>query len=79
MPDNESKIDITAMAEAIEAFRQRIKDLDAEVERINTARAEQGEPKLATAGITQAAEAVRQLVKDLDAAVQRIRGARREN
>jgi predicted component of type VI protein secretion system len=72
VPDNESsaKID-TAIAEAIRQFEQRIKALDAEVERINA----NNDP----ASITEAAEAVRQFIKDLDAAVQRIREARREH
>jgi soluble cytochrome b562 len=70
MPDNESsaKID-TAISEAIEQSRQRIKDLDAEVERMERGAANSD---------TAVTEAFRQLVKDLDAAVQRIRGARRK-
>jgi len=78
VPDNESsaKIDIAGMMKAIESFRQRLKDLDAEIERINAAGKERGG---APAGITEATEAVRQFVKDLDAAVQRIREARREH
>jgi len=40
MPDNESsaKIDTAAIDEAVLSIRQQIKDLDAEVERINVAR-----------------------------------------
>jgi hypothetical protein len=51
VPDNESsaKID-TAISEAIEQFRQRIKDLDAELERIDAAREEQGAAESDTAG-----------------------------
>jgi hypothetical protein len=70
MPDNESsdQIDPAAMSEAI---RQRIKDLDAEVERIKT----DPRAKIDAAAIT----AIRQRIKDLAAAVQQIRGATRED
>ena len=72
MPDNESKIDIAAIKEAIEAVRQRFKDFDAEVEWIN-ADIDIDDP----ASVTKATEALRQFIKDLDAAVQRVREARR--
>jgi len=77
VPDNESSANIdtagiTAITEAIEQFRQRLNDLDAEIERIN---ARGGDP----AGITEATEAVRQFINDLDAAVRGIREARREH
>jgi hypothetical protein len=74
VPDNDSKIDTAAITEAIRQFDQRLKDLNAEVERINAARKERGGDP---AGITEAVEAIRQFVNDLDAAVQRIQGARR--
>jgi Sec-independent protein translocase protein TatA len=79
VPDNESnaKIDTAAISEAIKQFRQRLKDLNAEVERINAARKERGAAESDTAGIPEAVEAARQLIKDLDAAIQRIPGARR--
>jgi len=68
VPDKESRAKIDT---AIEAIRQRLKDLDAEVGRI------EADPRAKTA--TAALTAIRQQVKDLDAAVQRIQEARAAN